>query len=580
MLRPSLAAIPARPLARLPALGRVDPVVVRRATIIIVPLVAYLVLGLVFSLGAGIITGDAWSRVGNAYYVLFSRDPHLAAIGFVWNPLPSVVDGLLLPLALLWRPIVDHGVAGNLMSAAFMALAVRELWLWLRELGTPKPARIGLTVAFALHPMIVLYGSNGMSEAPFLFFLLVSGRAVSAWTRTSSVSRLAIGGFGLALAYLTRYEAVAPIAALVLVTAGIAYWRASGTRAERAMTGLADALIVGTPAVGAFVLWAFASWIIVGSPFDTFTSVYGNSSQVGLSLDAIRASTGNTLGGAFAYFVSQLLSLEPYLPIVVLLAAAVAAVRRDVRVLVPLATFGSVLLLSAILFLAGGSFGWLRFSIGAVPLAVVCLGLALARDPATARSASTLDQGRQGWPRVLVARLTGPIVAVVTTITVALALVAVPAAVNSVFDSRLAREEAPKLAGLIAGDRLMPGERRQFLVAGELARDLDARNLPHGSVVVDVALGFWIVLQSDRPEQFVITPDRDFERIVADPAAFDAQYLLVSPPTGLGGLGALERAHPGLYETGAGIATLIGTYGDAKTTGVAWRLYRVDQDHG
>ena len=29
--------------------------------------------------------GDAYSRVGNAYYVLFSRDPHLAAIGFVWG---------------------------------------------------------------------------------------------------------------------------------------------------------------------------------------------------------------------------------------------------------------------------------------------------------------------------------------------------------------------------------------------------------------------------------------------------------------------------------------------------------------
>ena len=36
-----------------------------------------------------IIFGDALSRVANAYYVLFSRDPHLPAMGFVWNPLPS-----------------------------------------------------------------------------------------------------------------------------------------------------------------------------------------------------------------------------------------------------------------------------------------------------------------------------------------------------------------------------------------------------------------------------------------------------------------------------------------------------------
>ena len=36
-------------------------------------------------------SGDAWSRITNAYYVLYSRDPHLAAIGFIWNPLPSLM---------------------------------------------------------------------------------------------------------------------------------------------------------------------------------------------------------------------------------------------------------------------------------------------------------------------------------------------------------------------------------------------------------------------------------------------------------------------------------------------------------
>ena len=33
---------------------------------------------------------DALSRTANAYYVLYSRDPHLAAIGFVWPPLSSI----------------------------------------------------------------------------------------------------------------------------------------------------------------------------------------------------------------------------------------------------------------------------------------------------------------------------------------------------------------------------------------------------------------------------------------------------------------------------------------------------------
>src|SRR5690348_959004 len=37
-----------------------------------------------------VIVGDAAARVAQAWYVIGSRDPHLAAIGFVWNPLPSV----------------------------------------------------------------------------------------------------------------------------------------------------------------------------------------------------------------------------------------------------------------------------------------------------------------------------------------------------------------------------------------------------------------------------------------------------------------------------------------------------------
>ena len=595
MLRPDFTAV--RPLAvvrtavvvrpgllvRFPGIPRISRAQLRTLAPVGVPFVAYLAIGLIFSLGGEIITGDAWSRVGNAYYVLFSRDPHLAAIGFVWNPLPSIVDALFLPLALVWRPIVDHGVAGNLMSSLFMAFAIREAWLWLGELGVPKPARIGLVAAFALHPLVVLYGGNGMSEAPFVFFLLVAGRAVSGWLGSSSVSRLAIAGFGLALAYLTRYEAVAPMAALTLVVGGVSFARARGTRSERATTGLADALILAAPAAAAFVLWAVASWIIVGSPFETFTSVYGNSSQVGLSIEAIRASTGSTPAGMLAYLGRQVLALEPALLLVLGLAAGVAVVRRDVRMLVPVAALGSVVLFSGLLFIAGGSFGWLRFSITAIPLAVICLGVVLggaAAAPSRVAAARAPEAAPAARPPaalvVTVARRAAvPLAAVASALVVILALVAIPVSVNAMFDARLAREEAPKIAGLVAGNSLMPGERRQFLVAGEIARYLDAQDLPRGSVVVDVALGFWIVLQSEDPEQFVITPDRDFERVIADPATFDARYLLISPPYGLGGLAALERAHPGLYETGAGIAELSREFRNPTDGAVAWRLFEV-----
>ena len=89
------------------------------------PLALYLAVAWLLVLTDGYIVGDAWSRVGNASYVLFSRDPHLAAIGFVWNPLPSLAMLPLLPLKAIWPPLVSAGFAANIVSALFMAGAVR-----------------------------------------------------------------------------------------------------------------------------------------------------------------------------------------------------------------------------------------------------------------------------------------------------------------------------------------------------------------------------------------------------------------------------------------------------------------------
>jgi len=44
---------------------------------------------------ANVIYGDAWSRVELAAAASLQPHPHLAAIGFVWNPLPVFA---LLPL--------------------------------------------------------------------------------------------------------------------------------------------------------------------------------------------------------------------------------------------------------------------------------------------------------------------------------------------------------------------------------------------------------------------------------------------------------------------------------------------------
>ena len=77
------------------------------------PLVLYLALAayitlLTHSEGLG---QDGVSRVAIANRILFSRDPHLAAVGFVWSPLPELVLVPLVALKSLWPALVQEAFA-------------------------------------------------------------------------------------------------------------------------------------------------------------------------------------------------------------------------------------------------------------------------------------------------------------------------------------------------------------------------------------------------------------------------------------------------------------------------------------
>ncbi len=50
-----------------------------------------------------------------------------------------------------------------------------------------------------------------MSEAPFVFFVCWAVRRLMRWMRSDGVHDLIAAGIALALAYLTRYDAIAPM---------------------------------------------------------------------------------------------------------------------------------------------------------------------------------------------------------------------------------------------------------------------------------------------------------------------------------------------------------------------------------
>lgn len=539
----------------------------------LLPLAVYLALGAVIAFTFHAVPGDAWSRVGNAYYVLFSRDPHLGAIGFVWTPLPSALTLPLLPFQVILPGLVRDGYAAVVISAAAMAAAVLHVHGFLADLRVRVSLRIVITVLFALHPMILLYGANGMSEALFVVFLVVVVRYVARWIHEPTTSPLVVAATALALAYLTRYEAVIAAVAAGGVVALVSYLRSTGGRSERRLAVLADLLILLVPVGAAFLAWALTSWIITGEPFQIFTSVYGNSAYVERAASENALATGQGTPAAVSYVMGQILGLEPLLVPIGIAAAIVATRRRDWRILAVGGVLGAVLAFQIYAFLTGRTYGWVRFYISVVPLATMLVGLCLAGDgdprPTAPVAARPLRWVRivadSRWPRVA----SGGILAGM------LAAAFLPT-FNTLGDNRLGRGETAEQVNALF-DRNGPEYYEQYSAeaavgAAEIGAALDAMQLEPGSVLADSATAFGIIMQVDDPKAFVITSDRDFEAVLADPMAFDVAYLLVPPD--FQGHDALNRTYPGLYASGSSFAELLRTF-DAPGRSPDWRLYRV-----
>ena len=490
-----------------------------------------------------VVSTQALGMVANASYVLFSRDPHAAAIGFVGNPLPSMLVLPLLPLRALWPALSDAGFAACIVSALFMAGAVYQLYSLLREGGVSRTPRLGLTLLFAVHPLIVYTAATGVAEAGYVFFLLLAGRHLARWQRDADTVGAIVAGLALAGAYLTRYDAVLAGITVIIVVGVVSFSRA---RDRRVATATCDALIVGLPLAATATLWAAIAWLVTGNALPQLLSNYGYLAQ----LDALRTH-GIVAANAIASpqrTMIQLLALEPALPaagvvlVIGWLSGRARASLAGIGLLGPLAI---AIVAASVLDL---TFPWLRQLVVVVPLVTVLVGLGLAAE-------------RRSWLGPLAAGL--------------MLLVAVPTTFGAMLTAQTGQEERPVLRSIAS--RSTPGARTSTAVATTVAQYLDARSLADGSVLVDSFTGFPVILASRAPRQFIITSDRDFALALANPAAYGVRYLLVPAPTdgnSLGSLDALNRAYPGLWPSAAASGSLEHEFaGPGKR--VEWRLYRV-----
>lgn len=545
-----------------------------RVTVFLMALTLYLAVGYWLQVRHGFILGDALSRVSAAQSVLFSRDPHLAAIGFIFTPLTAVVQIPAIAISPLWPDMSERAFSGTMMSAVFMAGAVIQIMSMGTDRGLPRSYVLAITALFALNPMIIFYGANGMSEAPFLFFMSWAVRRLIMWMVDDDVHHLVTaGGVAMGLAYLTRYDAVACIAAAGILVGLTTYLRARP--APRVRRALLDQIMVSGPGLVAFIGWAGVSWLITGQAFGQFTSQYGNA--------AILEQSGHSAPGFGEGLTFSAVCITLLAPTLIPLAVWVAVRRRrtpDWQVLVvPLAIYGAALTFQAISYATGSTFPFLRFYIIAIPLAA-CLAMLAVPDgvlaPAKRRGKfAPAPPPVQGSGRRRSRAAYVPVAAAFA--------VAIPVTAWGMGQPEYAPQEYA-LGAVLAPQRDSVSEQKaiehriaaSFSTEREIADYLERMNLPDGSVIVDTEFGFAILAASGHPTTFVVPSDPDFTAALNEPAAHGIKYMLAVPREGRGTADALNLRYPTLYDTGADVATLaleIPNNGDSQPD---WRLYRVN----
>ncbi|MGK2865944.1 MAG: ABC transporter [Mycobacterium sp.] len=541
-------------------------------TIFFVCLAIYIGVGYWLQIRQGFIMGDTLSRVASTRSVLFSRDPHLAALGFIFTPVAAMVQIPAVWLSPMFPDLTARAFSGSLMSALFMSGAAVQIFSMGADRGLPRGYSLTITALFALNPMIVFYGSNGMSEGPFIFFMTWAVRRLIMWMVDDDVHHLVTaGGVAMGLAYLTRYDALATVGAAGLIVGITTYLRARP--APRLRRAVMDMLIVSGPGVAAFLGWAAAGWLITGEAFAQFSSQYGNA--------AILEQSGQVAPTGFAalsFAAACVMLLAPTL----LPLALWAVMQRWGRpnwpmIVVPLAMYGAVLAFQALSYAQGSTFPFLRFFIIAIPMAAT-LALLGVPDGVMARPK------RPGKYAAAVVEVAPQRRSAATCVAVAATLaLGIPVTVVGMSEPDYAPQEYG-LAAVLAPDPDDVSERaateqriaRTFATERRIADYLESLDLPDSSVITDTVYGFGIIAASDRPRMFVIPSDPDFTELLNDPSDNGIRYLLSVPPVGRGTSDALNLRYPTLYETGAEVASLeleIPNDGDGQPD---WRLYHVD----
>jgi hypothetical protein len=422
-----------------------------------------------------------------------------------------------------------------------------------RRLGLPN--RLGWVFALlvALHPMLFLYGSNGMPEGVAAPFLIGAVCCLTLFWHSGERLWVAAGGAALALGVACEYPAVAygaavfgALAAGVLWSSEARAWAPQGR--ARAVEGLGLLLLVPPIFVG--LLWIGANAVIMGDPLDFMYGSYGYGTFQ-RSADPAGAAvyvTGDVVG-ALALVGERVFPFLLPLAFVLLVRLVDGRLWRINTLSVLLLGLSVPLGMVVPLAILGSPMGFLRYLV--YPL-FVAAGWGLYEIAMSRRRGTAVALILTGW------------------------LIAFPAALWIMADPRLGPEEHLELEALADGGR--SGD--SVGMRAPVARYLEANVLPTGGRVLpdSVAGGSAIALQL-RPahlRRLVLTSDRRFKLARAQPGSYGVRYFLMPDPVGTP-TAAIGRAYPRLWDGEQPGFRLVTTL---TTQMEQWRIYAVQPSGG
>ena len=512
---------------------------------------------------------DAYARIDNTFDVLFTADPHLAAIGFFWPPLPSFLELPIIAFKNIWPPLVTQGYAGTIEAALFGAGTVVLINAGARWAGVVPPQRWLICIAWVANPMTLIYSTEGMSEAPFMFFFAASLLVFLVWTENRRASMLPLLGVLAGLGCLCRNEAF--IVAFVLFIGVIAI----SIRRRESLGAIENAaLLYALPAVFVALLWLGTAAVIFNDPLYVFHAngigILASKSSAAAVANTAAAGTNVSRAEAFAviqepgiaksarFVLGHSLLLYPGV-LGMLAALSVRLVTRGNRLgLLMLIVAGLSVPALDMLIIQAGLGPYLRYQISVIPFTFV-LAIFLLRGV----------RGYRGLASSLVAV---GVIAILAFSNVETA--------QTISDPTVGLQEAPLVQALAAGKSVpaATGIRNKIDIGAEITPRILALDRDGGRILCDSTTCFPIILNAPKPTLFRVTSDRTFEASAAAPLDYGIEYFLVPAETGQGAFERLNVLYPTLWRTGGGFATLVGgVNGDPMGQ---WRLYRINANPG